>query len=138
MAELLLSIPPVVFRVCGHPVGIGGRMVGHPVEPYLHLQLVGTGDESFQVADAAISGVGLLVVGGCIRAVGCATRINGHQPDDVHTERLQLGKALLGSSKRAGLCERADVHFVNHLTAWLIIRCVVDVIHIVGGMRYAE
>ena len=36
----------IVFWIRGHPVGIRRRVVGHPVEPHLHVQSVGGCDKS--------------------------------------------------------------------------------------------
>ena len=109
-------------------------MVGHPVEPHLHVQLVGCGYKRLQVADGAVGGVHLLEVGGGVGAVDAAAPgVDGHQPHDVYAQRLQLVQLLLGGGQRALGSKRADVHFVNHLmTCFILGGCRVDSVHIVG------
>ena len=90
----------IVLRMGGHPSGISSCMVRHPVEPYLHIQRVGSSHEILEVADGAIGRICLLEIGGGIGAVDApATRIDGHEPHDVDTQRLEVCQLLLGSGK---------------------------------------
>ena len=129
----------IVFGMRGHPVGICCRVVGHPVEPDFHLQFVGTLDEGLEVADAAVFRIHLLEVGGCIRAARGATRIDGHQPDDVYAGLLQFDQAFLCSIQCACCCERPYVHLVDDAPALgILCRSIVDVVHIVGSLHPAR
>ena len=75
-------------------------MVRHPVEPHLHVQRMGSVHETPEVGDGAILRIGLLEIGGGIGAVDApATRIDGHEPHDVDTQRLEVCQLLLGTGK---------------------------------------
>ena len=127
----------VVFGMGGYPGGIGCRVVGNPVEPHLHALCMGSGNKGLQVGNGTIGRIGLLEVGSSVGAVNAsATRIDGHEPDNINTQRLEFAELLLGSREGSGRGERADVHFVNHLTTCFSLSCgTVDVIDIVGGQH---
>ena len=73
------SRPLVILRVLAHPPRVGCRVVGHPVEPYLHAEGVGGPDKGLQVVYGAVGRVYLLEIGGGIGAVDApATGVNGH------------------------------------------------------------
>ena len=112
----------VILRMLSHPFGISSRMVGHPVEPHLHIQRMGRIHQRLQVSDGAVVGVGLLEICGGVWAVDASTPwIDRHQPDNVHTECLQFAESLLGGGECSFCGERADVHLVNHLMACFIL-----------------
>ena len=119
-----VAILLIILGMRGHPIGIGSRMVWHPVKPHLHIERMGSGDKSLQVGNSAIGRVGLLEVGGSIRAVDSSTpRIDWHEPNNIDTQSFQFAELLPGGIKRACLRKRANVHFVYYLMACFILGC---------------
>ena len=126
----------VVFGMLCHPFGICSSVVGHPVEPYFHLQLVCAGYESFQVGDGSVGGVHLLEVRGCVGTVySAAARIDWHEPHHVDAESFELSEALLGCGEGAFCGERADVEFVDHSLPLGADGFVVDLVGVVFGQH---
>ena len=119
----LAVAPCIVVGMLRHPAGICGGVVGHPVEPDKHIEFVGSRNKIAQVCNRAVGGVHLLEVSGCIGAVeASATRVDGHEPHNIDTERLEFAESLLGSGECSLLCERTYVHLVDYTMACRSLR----------------
>ena len=104
----------------GHPHIVRGRLVGHPVQDDLEAQLVGRGEEVFEILHRPEFRIHFLVVGdgivgaeGALAALG-ADLVHRHEPEDVHPEVLQAGQLGLDAGEGPLRGELADIHLVHH------------------------
>ena len=102
------------------PGVVAARMVGNPVEDYLHAGFVDGTDKGAEVVERAEFGIDRLVVGhGIVAAkrafsVDLRDRMNGHQPQYVHSEFTQTGNVILKRSKGPFGSVLTDIYLVDH------------------------
>ena len=103
------------------------HMVGHPVEPHLHAQFMGTGNECLQVFNSAIFWVHSLVVHHSVRTVHRgAPWIDRHQPDDIDTKRVEPVQLSHSSQERTFWREGSHVHLVDDAVLVADRLCTID------------
>ena len=96
-------------------------MVGDPVEPHLHAAIVGRIDKSAQIGHCSEITVHRMVVARCIGAAQRTdasrhtTRMDGHEPDDIDAQVLEIIKAGLCRSKRSLAREVIKVELIDNV-----------------------
>ena len=69
------------------------RVVDHQVHHQAHAARVQARDELVEVVEAPEERVDVLVVGNVVAVVVLRRAVGGAQPDDVHTERIEVVQA---------------------------------------------
>ena len=109
----------VVVAMLRDPHIVFSRVVGHPVEPHLHAALMGSSDKGLEVGNGAKVAVHRMVVA---RGIGAAqrpdasqhtTRMDGHEPDDVDAQVLEVVQPLLRCRQGALTGEVVQVKLID-------------------------
>ena len=112
VALFVALIPVGMF---GDPYVVAARMVGHPVEYYLHAEAVCLLDEVFEFVECSVFGIELFIIfDGIVAAerafaVFLADWVDRHEPENVDAEIFQAWK-LFGEG-----CHGARVGILAHV-----------------------
>ena len=117
MNKIAAAVLNIVFGVLINPRMVGGCVVWHPVEPYLHTLIVGRGNEVFQIGKGSVVGINALIILHGIGAVDAFSPawIDRHEPDNIYSQRLEPVKLCSSGSKGSFGGECSHVEFVNHI-----------------------
>ena len=118
MNHVPLVVAGKIVGVSLYPWILLSHMVWHPVEPHFDAQLVSTGHESLHIADGSISWINRLVVHSGIGAVhGSSARVDGHEPDDVYSQRVKAVQLPGGCLECALGGKRTHIHLIDDAVA---------------------
>ena len=130
-----MQIARIIVGMQVEPRVVVCRVVGHPVEPYLHIQAVCRVHQVSQIVDSAVARVRSLHGCRCIRTVHSAVAlVYRHKPHHVYTKVFQRAELAGSSIERTGRGERTHIHLIDHTMAEAIfLACGVDVTDEVGS-----
>ena len=118
ISERIPDIP--VCRSAGFPHGIRRRMICHPVQYYLEPVSVRPVKEILEILHCPEFRIyGAIIGNGIIRAERSlsflhADRIDGHEPDNVHSQFFQSRQFFCRSIECTFRSVLAHIHFVNN------------------------
>ena len=104
----------------GYPCVVATAVVWNPVENHFHPQRVGFIHNRLEIVECAIFGIhSLIVFHGIVAAkfpfaVEFRNGMDGHKPQDIHAQFLELRQIGFKSLESAFGGVLAHVHLINH------------------------
>ena len=117
--DLAFVVVIVPGGVLSDPGVVARSVVGHPVYDHLHAHAMCSGDEAFEIFDAAVFRVDAAVIlHSVIGSEGSfsvfdADGVNGHKPEDIHAHVAQAGQVLIKGVECAFGRILAHINLVN-------------------------